>query len=88
MSNKGKEKGPRMDKPRTDNETCEQNTEQIDKTEKETSEQGTEQRGKWDELIEIMDGLSGRSVHFVILLAKLYRDMEERGEVMRRPWYD
>lgn len=36
--------------------------------------------GKWDELIGIMNELSDCRAHFVILLAKLYRDMERRGK--------
>lgn len=36
--------------------------------------------GKWDELIEIMNELSAYRAHFVVLLAKLYRDMERNGK--------
>lgn len=36
--------------------------------------------GKWDELIEIMDTLSDCRAHFVMLLAKLYQDIERRGK--------
>lgn len=41
---------------------------------------GNEQNnGKWDELIDIMNELSEYHAHFVILLAKLYLDMERNG---------
>ena len=36
--------------------------------------------GKWGELIEIMNELSDYRAHFVVLLAKLYRDMEREGK--------
>lgn len=36
--------------------------------------------GKWDELIGIMNELSDCRAHFVMLLARLYLDMERRGK--------
>lgn len=47
---------------------------------KEELTQTDKTQGKWNELIEIMDELSAYRAHFVVLLAKLYRDMERNGK--------
>lgn len=35
---------------------------------------------KWSELIEIMNELSDYRAHFVVLLAKIYLEMEREGK--------